>query len=163
MSVRVDQPRPFDLVGSPVPIGGVGAGFEATLGYRVTDGHAEVTGVLPAGGGADEHDHYQARVEVATAGFVRERAVVEVFAVSAGDGSETDRVVVPVILGDRIVEGYRGYREHVVERGDTLASIAAAHYGDPALSPRLVAANHHVVGDPALIRPGQVIRVPVGA
>jgi hypothetical protein len=46
MSIRMDQPRPFDLVGSPVLIGGIGTGFEANINFRVHDGHDEVTGPI---------------------------------------------------------------------------------------------------------------------
>lgn len=39
MTIRIDQPRAFDLVGNPILVGGVGTGFEATLNYRVHEGH----------------------------------------------------------------------------------------------------------------------------
>ena len=35
----IQQPAPFDLVGDPVLIAGIGQGFEATLNWRVHDGH----------------------------------------------------------------------------------------------------------------------------
>ena len=35
MTIRIDQPRPFDLVGHTILVGGVGTGFEATLNYRI--------------------------------------------------------------------------------------------------------------------------------
>ena len=67
-----------------------------------------------------------------------------------------------MLLGTRMVDGdYIGYREHVVEAGDTLSAIAQEHYGTPDVQP-LVRANVHQIDDPDLIFPGQVIRVPIG-
>ena len=61
-----------------------------------------------------------------------------------------------------MVDGdYIGYREHVVQAGDTLSAIAQEHYGTPDVDP-LVRANAHQIDDPDLIFPGQVIRVPIG-
>lgn len=163
MTIRIDQPQPFDLVGDPILIGGVGTGFEATLNYRVHEGHDEVTGFFNVGGGTGEHGQYQLQVDVSGAAFTLDRVFVEVFEVSARDGSEINKVVVPAILGGRIVTGYIGYREHVVARGETLSAIAREHYGDASKFPRLVRANQHEISDPDLIFPGQVIRVPIGA
>ncbi|WP_167343566.1 Gmad2 immunoglobulin-like domain-containing protein [Streptomyces albus] len=58
MTNRIDQPREWDLVGDPVLIAGVGTGFEATLSYRVGEGHDEVTGFFTAGGGTGEHGQF---------------------------------------------------------------------------------------------------------
>ncbi len=80
---------------------------------------------------------------------------------TAEDGSEINKVSRPVLLGTRIVSGYIGYREHVVQPGETLSGIAQDHYGSP-LFQRLVRANAHQIDDPDLIFPGQVIRVPIG-
>ena len=110
MTIRIDQPRPFDLVGDPILIGGVGTGFEATLNYRVHEGHDEVTGFFTVG----------------------------------------------------IQPNYVGYREHVVDPGDTLWSIAASHYGNGRQFPLIVRANPDQISDPDLIFPGQVLRIPIG-
>lgn len=67
MTIRIDQPREHDLVGNPVLVGGVGTGFEATLSYRVHDGHDEVTGFLTVGGGTGEQAQYQVQVDVSGA------------------------------------------------------------------------------------------------
>jgi len=112
MTIRIDQPRELDLVGNPVLVSGVGTGFEATLSYRVHDGHDEVT--------------------------------------------------VPVILGSRLVAGYVGYREHVVQRGDTLWAIAEANYGKGSDFSLIVRANPNQITDPDRIFPGQVLKIPIG-
>ncbi|HSH60300.1 MAG TPA: Gmad2 immunoglobulin-like domain-containing protein [Acidimicrobiales bacterium] len=106
MTNRIDQPRAFDLVGNPILVGGVATGFEATVNYRVHEGHDEVTGFFTVGGGTGEHGQYQLQVDVAGAAFTLERVFVEVFEVSAADGSEIDKVIVPVVLGSRIVPNY---------------------------------------------------------
>ncbi|MGI8686774.1 MAG: Gmad2 immunoglobulin-like domain-containing protein, partial [Acidimicrobiales bacterium] len=112
MTIRIDQPRAFDLVDNTILVGGVGTGFEANLNYRVHEGHDEVTGFFMTGGGTGEHAQYQLQVDVSGAAFTLDRLFVEVFEVSAEDGSEIHKVIVPVVLGPRIVPGYYGYREH---------------------------------------------------
>ena len=163
MTIRIDQPRPFDVVGNPVLVGGVGTGFEATLSFRVHEGHDEVTGSFNVGGGTGDHAQYQLQVDVSAAAFTLDRVFVEVFESSAKDGSEINKVIVPVILGPQIVPGYIGYREHVVQPGDTLAAIARAHYGNTNDFVLIVRANPTVITDPDLIFPGQVFKVPIGA
>ncbi len=163
MTNRIDQPRAFDLVGNPILIGGVGAGFEAQLNYRVQEGHDEVTGYFHVGGGSGEHGQYQLQVDVGGAAFMLDRVFVEVFEVSAADGSEINKVIVPVILGPRIVANYHGYREHVVQSGDTLWAIAEANYGNGNEYPLIVRANPNQIADPDLIFPGQVFKIPIGA
>ena len=53
MPNEIQQPKPFDLVGNPILICGIGSGFEATLQFRVHDGHDERTGHFNVGQGAD--------------------------------------------------------------------------------------------------------------
>ena len=162
MTNRIDQPREHDLVGDPILVGGVGTAFEANLSYRVHDGHDEVTGFFSAGGGAGEHGQFQVQVAVGGAAFALDRVFVEVYEISANDGSEINKVVVPVILGSRIVPGYYGYREHVVQRGDTLWAIAEAAYGRGDRFSLIVRANPQIT-DPDVIHAGQVLRIPIGA
>jgi len=162
MSIRMDMPREFDLVGSPVLIGGIGTGFEATINYRIHDGHDEVTGFVTVGGGTGEHAQFQKRVAVGKASFKLDRLFVEVFEVSAKDGSELHKVTRPVLLATRMVKGYIGYREHRVKRGQTLTKIAREHYGNDNFQP-IARANAHMIDDPDLIFPGQVLRVPIGS
>ncbi len=162
MSIRMDQPKRFDLVGNRVMIAGIGTGFEATINYRVHEGHDEVTGSISVGGGTGENAQFQVKANVGGAAFQLDRLFVEVFEVSAEDGSEIHKVSKPVLLGARMVEGdYIGYREHVVEQGETLSAIAQEHYGTSDFQP-LVRANVHQIDDPDLIFPGQLIRVPIG-
>jgi nucleoid-associated protein YgaU len=114
------------------------------------------------GGGAGEHDQFQLAIDVSAAGFLLDRVFVEVFEISAEDGSEIRKVSVPVILGSRIVSNYIGYREHTVRAGETLRGIAQQHYGNSALFSHIVRANPALITDPNLIFPGQVFKIPIG-
>ncbi len=163
MTNAIQQPKPYDLVGNPIRIGGIGQGFEATLNYRVHDGHDERTGFFTVGGGTGEHGQFQLAVDVTGAAFALDRLFVEVFEQSAQDGSEINKVTVPVIYGPRIVPGYIGYRIHVVRPGDTLSAIAAANYGNASAYPNIVRANPLVISNPNQIFVGQALKVPIGA
>jgi hypothetical protein len=163
MANEIQQPKPFDLVGNPILIGGIGSGFEATLQYRVHDGHDERTGHFTVGGGTGEHGQFHLSVDASGAAFQLDRLFVEVFEESAADGSEINKVIVPVIFGPSSVPGYVGFRLHTVQRGDTLAKIARDHYSDPRRFQDIVRANPLVISDPDRIFPGQVLKIPVGA
>src|SRR5262245_49155044 len=160
---EVQQPAPYDLVGNPLLVAGIGTGFEAVLQYRIHDGHDERTGFFNVGGGTGEHGQFQIAVDVSGASFQLDRLFVEVFEESAEDGTEINKVIVPVIYGPRIVSGYYGYRLHIVRRGDTLSKIARDNYGDPNRFRDIVRANPLVISNPDLIFPGQQLRIPIGA
>jgi nucleoid-associated protein YgaU len=163
MPNEIQQPKQFDIVGDPVLVGGIGQGFEATLNWRVHDGHDERTGFFNVGGGSGEHGQFQVAAAIGNAAFQLDRVFVEVFEESAADGSEINKVVVPVIFGPRIVPGYIGFRLHVVARGETLSQIAREAYGDPGLFTRIVRASPLIIADPNQIFVGQQLKVPIGA
>ncbi|MEV7193661.1 Gmad2 immunoglobulin-like domain-containing protein [Streptomyces sp. NPDC093510] len=163
MTNRIEQPRKLDLVGDPVLIAGTGTGHEATLHYRVGDGHDEVTGHFNAGGGTGEHGQFQIRADVSRAHFASDQLLIQVFEKSPKDGSEINVVTVAALYGPRIVAGYYGYREHKVVKGDTLSGLAKAHYGDASQYKRIQRANPDQISDPDKITPGQVLRIPIGS
>ena len=134
--------------------------FEANFNYRIHEGHDEVTGSFMAGEGTGGHGQFQLIVDVSGAAFQLDRVFVEVFHISPKDGAELDKVIVPAILGSKIVPGYLNYVEHVVQPGDTLWAIANQYYGSGNLYYRLVAANPHTIPNPNLIHPGDIVRVP---
>ena len=123
----------------------------------------ERTGHFSVGGGTGEHGQFQLSVDLSGAAFQLDRLFVEVFEESAKDGSEINKVVVPVIYGPRIVAGYFGYRLHVVRRSETLSAIARNNYGDPSRFHDIVRANPLVISDPNRIFPGQTLKIPIGA
>ena len=138
MPSEIQQPKQFDIVGDPVLVGGIGQqGFEATLNWRVHDGHDERTGFFNVGGGSGEHGQFQVAAAIGNAAFQLDRVFVEVFEESAADGSEINKVVVPVIFGPRIVPGYLGFRLHVVARGETLSQLPAERTAIQVCSPAL--------------------------
>ena len=115
-----------------------------------------------AGDGTGGHGQFQLSVDVSGAAFQLDRVFVEVFHTSPKDGSELDKVIVPAVLGPKIVPGYINYLEHVVQAGETLWGLATLYYGSGNLYYRLVAANPHTIPNPNLIHPGQIVRVPIG-
>jgi hypothetical protein len=159
----IQQPQAFDIVGDPVLVAGIGQGFEATLNYRIHDGHDERTGFFNVGGGTGEHGQFQLAAAIGNAAFQLDRLFVEVFEESAEDGSEINKVIVPVIYGPRIVPGYIGFRLHTVRAGDTLSKIAHDNYGDPGRFTDIQRANPQIITDPNQIFVGQVLKVPIGA
>ena len=161
MTLVVQQPQPYDIVGDVVLVAGVAGGaFEASFVYEVSDGHDEVSGPFTAGDGVGGHGQFQAQADVSGASFVRSLAFVRVFHTSAEDGAPLDETIVPVVLGSRLVPGYTVYDEYVVQAGDTLWGIAADRLGSGSAYPTLVAANPHTITDPNLIHPGDVVRIP---
>jgi nucleoid-associated protein YgaU len=161
MSVKIQQPQPYDLVTDQIQIGGVAGGaFEANFNYRIHEGHDEMTGSFLAGDGGGGHGQYQLTVNVSGAAFKLAQIFVEVFHVSPKDGSELDKMVVPVLLGRIIIPGYRVYLEHVVAPGESLWVISTQYYGSGNYYHRLVVANPQI-SNPNVIHPGDLVRVPV--
>lgn len=56
----------------------------------------------------------------------------------------------------------RHTRYHIVKRGETLATIATAYFGDPALAQALFEANSDVLPAPDAVVSGQTLRIPRG-
>src|SRR5262245_56921338 len=121
MPNEIQQPKPFDLVGDPVLFAGIATGFEAVVNWRIHDGHDERTGFFNVGGGTGEHGQFQVSAPIGNAAFQLDRIFVEVFEESANDGSEINKVIVPVIFAPRIVPNYVGFRIHKVKSGETLS------------------------------------------
>ncbi|MGH2732436.1 MAG: LysM peptidoglycan-binding domain-containing protein [Actinomycetota bacterium] len=161
--VKVQQPEPFDIVDQSVLVAGVGTGFEATLNVRVRDGNSAQLALtfVNAGGGLGELGNFQIAVDLpgpppTPNGFV------EVF-----DGTATEvpanLVVVPVVFGANLVDGYFGFSLREVRPGDTLFGIAEEVYGNGNLFPIIFEANRNQIANPNLIFPGQTLRIPKGS
>ncbi|MEV4733035.1 Gmad2 immunoglobulin-like domain-containing protein [Saccharopolyspora sp. NPDC049426] len=164
MTIDVQQPRTYDLIGNSIQVAGVAGGaFEANFNYRIQDGHDEATGNFMAGDGKGGHSQFQIAVDVAGASFTLDRLFLEVFHVSPRDGAELDKVIVPIVFGPKIVPGYRTYLEHVVVSGETLWGISTKYFGSGSLYHQLVAANPGTITNPNILHPGDVIRVPQGS
>jgi nucleoid-associated protein YgaU len=158
--ISVRQPRPFDLVDDPVEVCGVGTGFEATFAARVRDaGGNELAQVTITAGGTGIWGNFHAELPLGGVPATPQ-GTVEVFEFSANDGSEINKVTVPITFGRALVDPFHGFAQHTVAAGDTLSRIATAFYGDAAQWPRVFEANRNQLASPDVIFPGQVLRVP---
>jgi LysM repeat protein len=158
--ISVRQPKPYDIVDDPVGVCGLGTGFEGVLGVRVRDGHGTV--LLEQSftvGGTGILDNFE--LSLALPGIPSTpRGSVEVFESSAGDGSDINKVVVPVVFGRALLDPYHGFFQYKVVQGDTLSKIAQQFYGDASQVGRIFEANRDQLHDPNLIHVGQSLRIP---
>jgi nucleoid-associated protein YgaU len=158
--ITVRQPQPYDLVDDPVGVSGIGTGFEATFAARVRDANGTELGqVSIMAGGMGIWGNYH--VEIPLGGPPpTPQGTLEVFEFSAKDGSEINKVAVPITFGPALENPYHGFAQHTVVAGESLSAIAQHWYGDPNRWPDLFEANRHQIVNPNLIFPGQVLRVP---
>jgi nucleoid-associated protein YgaU len=157
-SFRIDQPRPNDLVGSPLLVAGMGGGFEATITIRVLDHQGRVM-VETFTTAANLISAWQEAVGLPDP-LPSRRGVVEV-APSTGKDEPEAHASVPVFFGPAIIPDYRSYSLYVVKPGDTLSGIAASEqlYAGSGWE-TIFEANRDIISDPDLIHPGQVLRIP---
>ena len=158
--IAVRQPRPFDLVDDPVAVSGVGTGFEGVFAARVRDGNGtQLAQVNINAGGTGIWANYH--TTLALGGVpATPQGTLEVFESSAKDGSDMNKVVVPITFGPALISPYHGFALDTVQSGDTLSALAQRWYGDANLWSRLFEANRDQVINPNLIYPGQVLRIP---
>jgi nucleoid-associated protein YgaU len=158
--ITVRQPQPFDLVGDPVEVCGVGTGFEGVFAARVRDANgAQLVQVTINAGGTGTWDNYHATLPLGAVPTTPQGAL-EVFESSAKDGSDINKVSVPITFGRALLDPYHGFAQYTVQAGDTLSAIAERFYGVANLYPRVFEANRDQISDPNLIFPGQVLRIP---
>ena len=158
--ISVRHPRPHDLVDDPVEVAGVGTGFEGTLQARLRDhAGAEIAQKHFQAGGTGIWGNFFFRIDVPGVPD-RPRGSLEIFELSAEDGTEIDKRVIPIVFGRALVDPFTGFTTHTVAPGDTLSEIANAFYGDPGKFRILFAANRNQLDDPDVIVPGQVLRIP---
>src|SRR5438876_7534906 len=157
---EVRQPQPFDLVDDPVAVCGVGTGFEGTFAARLRDANgAELVQVTVTAGGTGTWANYHVTLD--PGGIPpTPQGTLEVFEFSAKDGSEVNKVVVPITFGRALLDPYRGFAQYTVASGDTLSAIAQQWYGNGTLWSRIFEANRNQIANPNVIFPGQVLRIP---
>ncbi|EAU41231.1 hypothetical protein FP2506_00650 [Fulvimarina pelagi HTCC2506] len=161
MNIELLQPKPFDLVSSTIMLAGNAVAFEGTLSVSVSEGHDEITGFVTVG--STSIRQFQGTIAIPSdAAFQLSRLFVTVSDDTAGGGeSPPPMVTVPVIYGPMILPDYVGFRNYTVQRGDSLSAIANRFYNDRSLFRVIQQANAHLVEDPNVIFPGQVLRIPV--
>jgi nucleoid-associated protein YgaU len=159
-NISVRHPRQNDIVDDPVEVAGVGTGFEGTLVARLRNAAGqEIAQRSFQAGGTGIWGSFFFRIDVPGVPN-RPRGTLEVFEVSAEDGSEIFKRVVPILFGRALQDPYHGFTVYTVRSGDTLSSIAQEFYGDPDRFPTIFQANRNVLEDPDEIFPGQELRIP---
>jgi nucleoid-associated protein YgaU len=158
--ITVRQPREYDIVDDPVSVCGIGTGFEATINARVRDAQGHQLGhVTIQAGGTGIWGNFHTTIPLGGVPATPQ-GMLEVYEVSARDGSEINKVTVLVTFGRALLDPYHGFLQHTVASGQTLSAIAAQYYGNANLWPRVFEANRHVLLDANRIFPGQVLRIP---
>ncbi|QDC08944.1 LysM peptidoglycan-binding domain-containing protein [Oceanicola sp. D3] len=155
-TLDIQQPQPFDLVGQTILIAGNAAAFEGTLTISVTEGHDEYAGFTTVGSLGLRQ--FQGEIEIPASNSFQLNRLFVTLADDTGNENGPS-VTIPVLFGPRILPGYRGWQPYTVQPGDTLSSIAQAQYGTADFAP-IFEANQHVLANPNLIFPGQVLRIP---
>ena len=155
-TLDIQQPRPFDLVDHTILIAGNAVAFEGTLTIKVGEGHDEYSSFTQVGALALRQ--FQGSITIPeNNAFKLNRLLLRL---ADDTGNEDGPVVfIPILFGPLILPGYGGYRLYTVRRGDNLTKIAQAEYGTDNFQP-IFQANQHIIDDPNLIFPGQVLRIP---
>lgn len=157
--IAVRQPKPYDIVDDPVQACGVGTGFEGVFVARVRDGHGTQIAEVPVhAGGLGVWGNYDVTLPVGLPSTTQ--GTLEVFQSSPKDGSELNKVVVPITFGVTLLNPYNGFAQYTVAAGDTLSGIAQKYYGNASKWPIIFEANRHQIQDPDRIFTGQVLRIP---
>lgn len=158
--ITVRQPQPEDLVDDPVGVCGVGTGFEAVFAARVRDDNgAELAHISIMAGGTGIWANFEVQIPLGAVPPTP-RGTLEVYESSAKDGSEINKVTVPIVFGRALIDPYHGFAQYTVVAGDSLSAIAQHWYGDPGAWSRIFEANRDQIADPDLIFPDQVLRIP---
>jgi nucleoid-associated protein YgaU len=138
----------------------VGTGFEGNLVARLRNATGQEIATRPfAAGGTGIWGSFFFRIDVPGIPN-RPRGTLEIFEVSAEDGSEIHKRVIPILFGRALQNPYQGFAVYTVRAGDTLSSIAQEFYGDPDRFRTIFQANRNVLDDPDEIFPGQELRIP---
>ena len=160
-SISVRQPLPHDIVDNPIRVCGIATGFEGIIHLRVRDNNdTELFRhfITVGGNGILANFSVELPLKIVPA---TPQGTLEVFSISAANGSKTNQVIVPIVFGNALLLRYFGFYQYTVIPGDTLFSIAQQIYGDGRFSPRILEANGHKIDRPDQIYPGLVLRVPV--
>lgn len=98
-AIWVTSPTDGQTVASPLKIAGSARVFEATVSYRLKDeqGHILSKGFTTASVGAPERGDYAAEIKFKSPGAGK-KGQLEVFEESMKDGSDSNKVIVPVIF-----------------------------------------------------------------
>jgi nucleoid-associated protein YgaU len=159
--IVIRQPQAHDIVDDPIKICGIAVAFEAVFQVRVRDqtGLAIAKKFFNAAGGT-HWANFQIAMPVSTVPKTTS-GTLEVFVESAEDGSEVNKIIVPIVFGRALINPYHGFSQYQVKRGDTLSTIAKQFYNNSSLYTRIFEANRDFLNRPETISPGQTLRIPL--
>jgi len=160
-TIKIYQPKPYDLVDHNIMIAGDATAFEGSLSIYISDGHFEFSKVVQVGGMGLKQ--FQAVIEIPkNIEFKLDRLLITATDDTALDPGDPNIpiVQVPVLFGPRIMPEYNCYWEYEVKRGDTLSSIANDLYEDSSRWKLIHRANIEQISDPNLIYIGQILKIP---
>jgi nucleoid-associated protein YgaU len=159
--ITVRHPRPHDIVEDPVEIAGIGTAFEGTLQARLRNqSGGEIAQRFFQAGANGIFASFFFKFDVPTGVPARPRGTLEIFEISAKDGAEINKRVIPIVYGRALVNPYTGFLVYTVRAGDTLSDIAQQFLGDASKFPIIFEANRNQLSDPDVIFPGQQLRIP---
>ena len=142
-------------------ISGLAIAFEAVFNVRIRDDSgATVVEKFFSAAGASMWRNFQITLPL-TKVPTTPSGTLEVFSISAKDGREVDKVVIPIVFGTALVNPYHGFYQHEVKHGETLYAIAKQAYNHGKLSDRIFEANRDQLVSPNKISPGQCLRIPM--
>ncbi|EAV45220.1 hypothetical protein SIAM614_17884 [Roseibium aggregatum IAM 12614] len=156
VTLDIQQPQPFDLVKSRILIAGNATAFEGTLSIRVSEGHDEYASFTQVGSFGLKQ--FQGFIDIPDTNQFQMNRLFLTLADDTGNENGPS-VVIPVLFGPRILPGYGGWQPYTVKAGDTLTKIAQDQYGNGDYQP-IYEANQHILSNPNVIFPGQVLRIP---
>ncbi len=97
VNIHVFKPQPYDVIGSPVVIQGEARVFESTFSYRVKDANGKILYENHAMANAPDAGLFGSfDLNIVYSRPSTDRGSIEVFEYSAKDGSEINKVTIPV-------------------------------------------------------------------
>jgi hypothetical protein len=103
------------------------AGPEHYVGQALIAGRRRAASIAPTRRGVSEDPHASLALGVIPS---TPQGTLEVFESSAKDGSDINKVVVPITFGAALLDPYRGFTQDTVQPGDTLSAMAQRWYND---------------------------------
>lgn len=157
--INIRQPLAGDIVGEDIALAGLGTAFEASYVWKLVRGDQVLAEGFFQAGSMGAMQTWTTTLNIAGANTAGP-AVLEL---AGDDPSEGEGgVVEPARVSVIVIPGSIGYVPYVVKKGDTLSAIVKeVGFGDPQVSTVKNTALASGIKNPDLIRPGQLIRVPV--
>lgn len=162
ISIFIRQPQVYDIVDIPIKVCGIATGFEGVIQYRLRDNQGiELKASFFNVGSNGVFREFFAEISLKDQPSTAS-GILEVFEINQATGNEDRKVIIPLVFGSFLINGYYGFSLYKVKKGDTLAKIAQEAYGDLNLFTKIFEANLDRLLDPNLIFPGQILRIPQG-